>query len=172
MLFGAISDYGAFGRLGPELIKKMTAGEIKSGEEFELELSCDEADLGTMTLSGIVTFTSQEDMNFNTVLAFDNCSIDLRDANPDILICDKIPIVKLNGEFAINGPFDKLTMGSNNMDGIFNNEEFSCSGNFTINMVAEDFPKTGEVCGTNVNTLMEYMEELDKPIEEQEFCAV
>ncbi len=133
-------------------------------------MSCDESDLGKMTLSGTIKFTSMADMEFDTTLSFDNCYIDLRDANPDILICDKIPLIKLNGEFSMTGTFDEFTLGGNKVEGVFNNEEFSCSGNGTMNMLAEDFPATGEFCGTDINTLMEYMEELDKPIAEQEFC--
>ncbi|HOW16137.1 MAG TPA: hypothetical protein PK443_00315 [bacterium] len=172
-LLAGISEYGVFGIVGEELVTAMFAGEIVSGQKFELSTDCTE---GTVATSGIVTFTINgsklNDVEFDVIFDMKGCKIDMRDVLAEATLCGKAPIITITGELQLKGIPEELVMTGYFIEGVFNNQTFSCGGQITMNMDDEDFPKTGEVCGTDVNTLMEYMEELDKPIEEQEFCAV
>lgn len=170
-LLAGISEYGIFGIAGEELVAAIFSGEIVSGQEFEFSSDCKE---GTVITSGVVTFTIDgsklEDVEFNVVFNMKNCKADIRDVLPEATFCGKAPIITMNGEIQTTGTPEALVMTGYFIEGVLDDQTFSCAGQITMDMDSEDFPKSGEICGTNIDLLETYLEELAEPASEQEFC--
>ena len=170
-LLAGIGEEGVFGIASEELITAMYSGEIVSGQEFEFSSDCIE---GAIITSGTVTFTIEgsklKDVEFKIVFDMNNCKVDIRDTNPDATICGKAPIITIDGELQLSGTTEELVMTGYFIEAIFDNKTFSCAGQVTMDIDAEDASNTGEICGTDITVLETYLEELAEPVAEQEFC--